>query len=131
MFKQDALGKLLLRLTVGILMLFHGVAKLNDPSSIAFIGKQFAAVNLPAVIAYGVYIGEIIAPLMLILGYRTRLASLIIVSTMIVAIGLVHQNDLLDLGQHGGWRLELQGFYLFTSLAIACLGSGRLAMKPD
>ena len=131
MFKQDALGKLILRLTVGILMLFHGVAKLNNPGSIAFIGKQLTAVDLPAYIAHGVYVGEIIAPLMLIFGYRTRLASLITALTMIVAIGLVHRNELLDLGQHGGWALELQAFYLFGSLAITCLGSGRIAIKPD
>ncbi len=131
MFKLDALGKLILRLTVGILMLFHGVAKLNNPGSIALIGKQLTAVDLPAFIAYGVYAGEIIAPLMLILGYRTRFASLITALTLVVAIGLVHRSELLDLGQHGGWTLELQAFYLFGSLAIACLGSGRLAVRPD
>jgi len=31
----------------------------------------------------------------------------------------------------GGWALELQGFFLFTGLAIACLGSGRYALRPD
>ena len=85
MFKLDALGKLLLRLTVGILMVFHGIAKLNDPGSIAFIGKQLTAVGFPAFIALGVYVGEIIAPLMLIFGYRTRLASLITALTLIFA----------------------------------------------
>jgi hypothetical protein len=29
LFKNDDLGKLILRLVVGVLMLFHGVAKLN------------------------------------------------------------------------------------------------------
>lgn len=131
MFKLGALGKLLLRLTVGILMLFHGVAKLNNPGGIAFIGKQLTAAGLPAIMAHGVYVGEIIAPLMLILGYRTRLASLVTALTLIFAIGLVHRSELLDLGQHGGWALELQAFYLFGSLAIACLGSGRIAMRAD
>ena len=131
MFKLDALGKLLLRLTVGILIFFHGIAKLNDPGSIAFIGKQLTAVGFPTFIAYGVYVGEIIVPIMLILGYRTRLASMTTALTLIVAIGLVHRSELLDLGQHGGWALELQAFYLFASLAIACLGSGRLVLKPD
>jgi putative oxidoreductase len=43
----------------------------------------------------------------------------------------MHSGDLFSLTEHGGWRLELQGFYLFCGLAVMLLGSGRLAVKPD
>jgi putative oxidoreductase len=130
-FHNDAVGKLILRLTLGILMLFHGVAKLLHPGSLEFINSQLTQLGLPTAVAYGVYVGEILAPLMLILGIFARYGGLIVVINMIFAIVLVHTGDLLALTDHGGWRLELQGFYLFCGLAIVFLGSGRLAVRPD
>jgi putative oxidoreductase len=129
--KNEAVGKLVLRLTVGILMLFHGVGKLLHTGSLDFIGGRLAEAGLPAVLAYGVYIGEVIAPLMIILGIFSRLGGLFIVINMVFAVVLAHTGDLLSLTEHGGWRLELQGFYLFCGIAIMFLGSGRMAIKPD
>lgn len=128
---EGALGKLLLRLTVGGLMLFHGVAKVMHPESISGIGKMLAGQGFPDWIAYGVYMGEIVAPVMIIIGLFTRMGGFIIAVNMLFAIGLAHLGDLTTLTQHGGWSLELQAFYLFGGLAIALLGSGRLAIKPD
>ncbi len=130
-FHNDAVGKLILRLTLGILMLFHGVAKLLHPGSLEFINSQLTQLGLPTAVAYGVYVGEILAPLMIILGIFARYGGLIVVINMIFAIVLVHTGDLLALTDHGGWRLELQGFYLFCGLAMVFLGSGRLAVRPD
>ena len=129
--KSDSVGKLVLRLTVGILMLFHGVAKVLHPGTLDFIGGALTGAGLPEVLAYGVYLGEIIAPLMIILGFQARIGGLILVINMIFAIVLMHSGDLFSLTEHGGWRLELQGFYLFGGLAIMFLGSGRMAVKPD
>lgn len=129
--KNDAAGKLVLRLTVGLLTLFHGVGKLLHPGSVDFIGNKLAGMGLPEILAWGVYVGEIIAPLMIVLGIMSRLGGLLIVINMLFAIGLVHMGDIFALTDHGGWRLELQGFYLFGALAILFLGSGRYAVKPD
>ena len=128
--RNDAAGKLVLRLTVGILMLFHGVAKIGG-GSLDFISAQLAGAGLPGFIAYGVFVGEIIAPLMLILGVYTRIGGLLAVINMLFAIGLAHTGDLFALTDHGGYRLELQAFYLFGSLAVLLLGSGRFAVRPD
>jgi|TARA_Y100001934_G_C12263195_1_gene731071 putative oxidoreductase len=121
------LGKLIVRLTLGGLLLFHGIAKLLN--GIGFIEGQLASHGLPTILAYGVYIGEVIAPLMVILGYQTRIGALIIVFNMIVAIALVHGHQLLTLSSNGGWALELQGFFLFTALALIFLGPGRYKLK--
>ena len=131
LFHNDAMGKFILRMTVGLFMLFHGVAKIIHPGSLEFIGNSLSSMGLPSAIAYGVYVGEIIAPLMVILGFHCRIGGVIIVVNMIFAIMLVHSGDLFSLTKHGGWALELQGFYLFGGLAIALLGSGRFAIKPD
>ncbi len=128
---NDGLGKLTVRLTVGVLMLFHGFAKILHTGSVSFIGSKLAESGLPSAIAYGVYLGEVIAPLMIIFGFYSRLGGLIVVGNMVFAIGLMHTGDFLALTQHGGWALELQAFYLFGALAIVFLGSGRYAVKPD
>jgi len=121
------LGKLIIRLTLGGLMLFHGIAKLLN--GIGFIEGELASHGLPTFLAYGVYVGEIIAPLMVILGYQTRIGALLIIFNMLFAIILVHGNELLSLGRGGGWALELQGFFLFTAVAVIFLGPGRYKLK--
>jgi len=121
------LGKLIIRLTLGGLILFHGIAKLLN--GVGFIEGALASHGLPSFLAYGVFVGEIIAPLMVILGYQTRIGALLIVFNMLVAIVLVHTNELLTLGRNGGWALELQGFFLFTAVAVIFLGPGRYKLK--
>ncbi|MDO3721423.1 DoxX family protein [Marinobacter sp. chi1] len=127
MLENADLGKLFIRLTVGGLMLFHGIAKLLN--GVGFIEGELASHGLPAFLAYGVFIGELIAPLMIILGYHTRIGALLIVFNMLVAIALVHSHQLLSLGRGGGWALELQGFFLFTAIALIFLGPGRYKLK--
>ena len=121
------IGKLILRLTVGILMLFHGVSKLT--SGIAGIKGMLAANGLPQFFAYGVFFGEIIAPLMLIVGFYSRIGAALIVVNMLFAIGLAHMGDIFALSGHGGWRLELQAFFLFTALALIFTGPGKYKFR--
>ena len=130
-FHNDAMGKLLLRSTVAILMLFHGIAKIIHPGSLEFIGSSLSDIGLPAAFAYGVYVGEVVAPLMIISGFHARIGGLIIVVNMLFAIFLAHTGDMFSLTQHGGWAIELQAFYLLGGLAIMLLGSGKFAVKPD
>jgi putative oxidoreductase len=119
-------GKLLLRLTVGILVLLHGIAKVA--SGPAFVVGLVEKVGMPGSFGYAVYLGEVIAPLAMILGVWTRIAALIVAANMVVAVALVHMGELLMLSKSGGWALELQGMFLFTSLAIALIGPGRYAL---
>ena len=69
---NDSLGKLILRLTVGPLILLHGVHKMRHLESLDSIGKMLAGINLPTALAYGVFLGEVIGPLMIILGLLHR-----------------------------------------------------------
>ena len=120
------LGKLVLRVVLGVLILFHGVSKLvHGPGYI--IGVVTAA-GLSAFLSYGVYVGEVIAPILLLLGYWTRVGALIIVINMLVAIGLVHMSQFATLADTGGWALELQGMFFGTALAILLLGAGRFSL---
>ena len=123
---QEDVGKLALRIVLGVLVLFHGVAKLTG--GIDFITDVVVKAGLPSFVAYGVYVGELVAPLMLIAGWHTRLGAAFIALNMLFAIWLVHASELLTIGQSGGWALELQGMFLFTALAVELLGPGRFSV---
>ena len=122
----DDAGKLLLRVMLGALILLHGIAKVRggiDP-----IIDVVANIGLPPVVAYCVYLGEVVAPLLLIAGLWTRLAAGVIAINMVAAIVLMHSTDLGALLPTGGWAIELQALYLAMALAIVLLGAGRLAL---
>ena len=124
---RDDLGKLILRLTVGVLMLLHGVAKISG--GVGGIGGMLQSVGLPAALAYGAYVGEVLAPLLVIIGFYARIGALIMVVNMLFAIGLAHMKDIFLLTKTGGWAIELQAFFLFTALAVALIGPGRYAIN--
>jgi putative oxidoreductase len=124
---MDDIGKLLLRVTLGILILLHGIAKIT--TGVSGIEGMLTAHGLPAFIAYGAYIGEVLAPILLIIGFYSRVAALVIAFNMIVAIALAHAGELLQLGKQGGWALELQGMFLFTAIALALTGPGRFSIN--
>ncbi len=123
---SNDLGKLILRLTLGGLMLFHGVAKITG--GIAGISGMLAANGLPQAMAYGVYVGEIVAPLLIVVGLFTRLSAGVFAFNMLVATLLAHRGDLLGVTEHGGWAVELQALYLFPAIALVLLGPGRFSI---
>jgi putative oxidoreductase len=121
--RSQDVAKLLLRVLLGLLILAHGIAKVRGGPG--FIVDVVTRAGLPGVIGYLVYVGEVLAPIMLMAGVWTRVAAAIIVVNMLVAVLLVHTGQLLLLADSGGWALELQGMYFGVALAIALLGAGR------
>lgn len=120
-------GKLVLRLPFGIMILLHGIAKLThgiDP-----IEGMVTSMGMPAFFAYGVYAGEVLGPLLLILGFYARIGAALIAINMLFAFALVHTGELTSLSQTGGWALELQGMFLFTAIALTLLGPGRFGVN--
>ena len=128
-FMTEDIGKLVLRLTVGILMLLHGVAKILG--GVSGIASMLQGIGLPGALAYGVYLGEVVAPLLVIVGFYARIGALVMACNMLVAIYLAHQADLFSLGQGGGWAIELQAFFLFTAVAVALTGPGRFSAREN
>ena len=101
MRSSEDLGKLLLRVALGVLILFHGVHKLlYGPGSA--VGAIMAA-GLPGWMGYAVFLGEVVAPVLLLLGLWTRLAAVVVAINMLTAIALVHMGQLGSLGGGGGW----------------------------
>ena len=124
----EDIGKLILRLGVAVLLGFHGVYKLRH--GIAWLAGPLQSHHLPVFIGYGVYVAEVIAPLLLVLGIFTRPAALVIVFDLLMAVYLVVQGTAFQLQrQGGGLGAELQFLYILSALAIAFLGSGRFALS--
>jgi putative oxidoreductase len=125
--QNDDLGKLILRLTLGILMLFHGVAKMS--AGVGGIQGMLSSAGLPELLAYGVFLGEVVGPLLVMAGYQLRIGAGLIIINMLFAIGLGHMDEILALTSHGGWKIELQAFFLFNAVALLFLGPGRYVLK--
>lgn len=122
----DDLGKLILRLGLGILLLLHGLSKLDG--GVGWLVDMLSQRGLPGFVAYGVYIGEVLAPILIILGVFSRLGGLIVVVNMLFVFGLVHMHQLFELGKSGGWALELQGLFLVGGIAITLFGAGAYSL---
>lgn len=116
-FHNPRAGLALLRWTLGILLLLHGIAKITG--GVGHIEGMLAKVGLPTLIAYGAYIGEVVAPILLLINRLVVPAALIIVVQMLFAVGLAHMGQLFQLTKTGGWALELQAFFLLTAVVVA------------
>ncbi|MEN9337143.1 MAG: hypothetical protein RLZZ500_2130 [Bacteroidota bacterium] len=121
--RNHHLGLMILRLFVGGLMLFHGIAKVEH--GIDFI-KEAAGP-----LAYGVYFGELLAPLAIVLGYRTRLAALVFAINCIAAIVIAHSTEVLRLNEYGGYALELLMLYIVGAITLFFTGGGVFAVSVN
>ncbi|CAH5313177.1 DoxX family protein [Klebsiella oxytoca] len=126
LLSHDDFGKLLLRLAVGGLMLFHGLHKLFD--GVGGISSMLVAKGLPGFIAYGVLAGEVVAPCLLIVGILTRPAALVLAFTMVVAWLMVGTGKTFALDAVGAWAIESLVYFFVGALAIAFLGAGRYSI---
>lgn len=122
----EDIGKLVLRLTLGILILLHGIAKLRF--GVSGIEGMLQSHGLPTILAYGVFVGEVLAPILVIIGLYARIAALFIAFHMIVAVALVHSSQMADFTNTGGWALELQGFFFFTAIVVFLIGPGKFSI---
>ena len=124
---RDDLGRLLLRLGLGSIVLFHGVFKLTH--GVDWIREPLAGIGLPGFLAYGTYVAELFAPILVLIGLWTRAAALVIALDMLMAFVLVLRAKLFTINQMGGgWAVELEALILITALTVACLGAGRYAV---
>jgi len=125
--KNTDLGLLIIRLGVGVLMLLHGIFKIIY--GIGPIEGMVIGSGMPVFLAYGVYFGEVIAPVFIILGFGTRLAAGVVAINCIVAALMVHIADIFTLNAQGGWMLELLGLYFFGAVALVFAGGGKYALS--
>jgi putative oxidoreductase len=125
---NESTGKLILRVTLGVLILMHGISKLMG--GIDWLDGALAAAGLPSFFKYGVYIGEVVAPLLVISGWYARVGAWLIAVNMLFALGLVHGAELFAINpESGGLGLETQYMFFFGAIALALIGPGRYAFN--
>lgn len=127
MERNNQLGLLLTRVIIAGTMLVYGISKLF--SGIGFIEELMAKMGVPSFLGYGVYVGEIMAPCLIIIGFRTRLAALVFAINCLTAILLTQLPSLFTMNAFGGWSLDLLTIYLFTGIALFFSGGGKYAVS--
>lgn len=136
MRKNLDLAQLLLRLTLGGVIGAHGVDKLH--AGTAALESTLAVAGVPPVLAHLVYVGELLAPLMLVGGVFVRQAALIVMVNVAVAFGLALSEFLRLQGTERlsqffeltPWNGELHLFMLACAGAVYFLGTGRYSLLP-
>jgi putative oxidoreductase len=121
------IAKLILRVSVGVMMLFHGFDKVIN--GIDGVKQLTVSAGFLEFLAYSVFIGEVVVPIFILLGAYARAASLVLAFNMAVAIFLAYGNSLFSLGKHGAPVFELPFLYLVMSILIFMLGSGKYAIN--
>ncbi|MBN1295999.1 DoxX family protein [bacterium] len=120
-------GLFLLRLSIGGLMLFHGVHKLIH--GIDGIIGMTTAKGLPTGFAYGVYLGELIAPVCILIGWMVRPAAMGVAFTMVMSIYLAFGWQGFAINPFGGITVELNALYFFGALALVFTGGGAYGIQ--
>lgn len=119
--RNTDIGILLLRLGVGGLMLTHGIPKLfrlfgSEPIRFA----DPIGIGVEASLTLAVF-SEVICSILIIVGLATKLASIPLVITMVVAFFIVHADDPFQ-------RKELALFFLIVYVVLLFTGSGKYSL---
>jgi putative oxidoreductase len=124
---NDDLAKLILRVTCGGLLILHGSN--SAIHGIQHIRDMVKAAGLPEFIAYGNLIGEVVAPFFMIIGYKSRIAALVVAFNMLASILIAHRDIAFARNNFGGWMIELNVFYMMTAIAVCFAGAGKYSLS--
>jgi len=123
-------GRLVLRLAIAGLLLVHGVSKVG--AGVGWISDMLGQMGLPGLLAYGAYVGEVVAPLLVLVGVFTRPAALVMAFHMAAALLLARRDAIFSINpQSGGLATEVELLFLLGAVAVSLLGSGRYALRRD
>ncbi|WP_343642551.1 DoxX family protein [Chryseobacterium sp.] len=122
-------GLLITRIAIAFPISVYGISKVIH--GVGFIEDMMSMHGLPSFFAYGVFAGEIIAPVMLIIGFRARLAGLIFAANCFTATILAQTANIFKLNEFGGWALELLVIYMLVSLSFFFTGAGKYAVSTQ
>jgi len=117
-----SIGALLMRLGFGGLMLTHGIPKMLEVfnGNLEVVGDPLGVGALLTSIL--VIIGEVISPLLVIVGYKVRLTAIPAIITMAVAAFGIHGADPLA-------KKEMALLYLIGFVAIELIGAGKYSIS--
>lgn len=118
---QQAYGAALLRVTLGTLLLSHGLLKVfvfTVPGTVGF----FSSMGLPPIAAYLTIFAEVAGGTALIAGILTRLAAILSLPLLLGAVWAHSGNGWLFSNAGGGWEFPL--FLVAMTVVVAIQGGG-------
>ncbi len=124
--KSAAYAALLLRVTMGVLFIAHGLLKVFVFTPAGTAGF-FESLGLPGFLAYLTIIAEIGGGAALIAGVLTRWVSLALLPIMLGALAVHWGAGWVFSNEGGGW--EFPAFWSVALVVQALLGDGAHALK--
>jgi putative oxidoreductase len=122
--KTDSVVLLIARLTVGVLFVSTGWGKVNNLAKVTeYFGEL--GIPMPGFNATLASFTELIGGSLLVIGLASRLASIPLVVTMVVAILTAKRSELHSLPDLFGF---VEWTYLAILLVIFALGPGKIAL---
>ncbi len=131
---EDSTTHLIIRVTLGLVIFFHGAQKLfgwfgghGFDGTMGFFTEKM---GVPAVIAFLVIIGESFGALGLITGFLTRLSAAGIACIMLGAVFMVHLPNGIFMnwtGQQAGEGFEYHLLALGLAIPLILYGGGRFS----
>ncbi|UTW04158.1 DoxX family protein [Amphritea atlantica] len=117
---NPAIGASILRASLGIVLMAHSLYLKMIVYTLAGTAQFFASIGLPEILAYIVFFVEAIAGVALVLGFKTRLFSALVIPILLGATWVHSTNGWLFSNTEGGWEYPL----LLTIMAVAQFGVG-------
>lgn len=111
---------LFLRVAFSVMILTHGIPKLLKLVSGDFSFADPIGIGAPASLVLAA-LCEVLFPILIIIGFKTRLASIPVIVTMLIAVFVHHTNDALGIK-------EKAILYSIGFITIALLGAGRYSV---
>jgi putative oxidoreductase len=119
---------LIMRVTMGLLFLFHGGTKLFVIGPAGTMAMFENHIGLPGWFGLFIIALEMVGGICLIIGFNVRLASILLAGDLIGAIALVHIHHGFSASAGG---VEYVGFWTIALISQVLLGNGALAVRGD
>lgn len=122
-------GILLIRLVTGVALLAHSVYLKVFVFTMAGTSQFFESIGLPGPLAWLVMFVEAFTGVMIVVGFKTRIAAVVAIPVLIGATFAHVKNGWLFSNAGGGWEYPV--FWTLTLAALALMGNGAYAVSAD
>lgn len=120
-------GIFVLRAALGAVFIAHALLKalvFTMPGFAGFLGQ----VGFPSVLAWPVFLAELIGGVAILVGFYGRVASIALLPVLAGALMVHAPNGWLFTAQNGGW--EYPAFLIAAAFAHILVGDGAFAARP-
>lgn len=110
-------GNALLRISLGIMFIAHGLILKFFVFTLAGTAQFFASIGLPGALAYVVFALETVGGILLLINYRTRWVAIGLIPVLLGALWVHIGNGWVFSNPNGGWEYPL--YLIVISVVVA------------